>query len=460
MRIRLFIAALGFASTAIVWLSSPPLSGQGPPAVAFVNVTVIPMDRDRTLAGQTVVVRDGKIASVGAAASANVPSDALRVEATGRYLLPALGEMHAHLGPQEDMNLRILELNVLHGITTIRGMLGHPSHLPLRERVAKGDLVGPTIYTSGPSFNGQSATSPEVVTRMVTEQKAAGYDFLKIHPGVPLAAFNALVETAGKVGITFQGHVPDEVGLARALAARYRAIDHLDGYVQALAGWAPGPDAPPAGFFGSRLATRADTAKIPALVAETRKAGVWIVPTEAVAHSFLSDEDPTETLKRPEMRLVPMATREGWLKQKTGFNTNQGIGSAEERQRYFTLRRQLIKALHQGGVKLLLGADSPQVMNVPGVATHRELKLVVEAGLTPYQALESGTRNVAEFFGTSAERGIVAPGKRADLILVEANPLQDVTNASKIAGVMVRGRWLAKDEIEKRLRGLEVPPSP
>lgn len=181
-----------------------------------------------------------------------------------------------------------------------------------------------------------------------------------------------------------------------------------------------------------------------------------MVPTETVLYSFLSPDPPQQTLQAPEMRYVPQSMRDGWLKQKIGFNDDDGIGTAQERQAFFALRRTLIKALHAGGVKILTGADAPQVMNVPGYATHRELVLLVQAGLTPYQVLEASTRNVAEFFRTS-DRGTIANGKVADLVLLDANPLTDIANASKISGVVVHGRWLGREEIESRLKALATP---
>ncbi len=444
----------------LVLLSSSPAALQGPPVTALVDVNVIPMNAERVLRGQTVLVKDGRIAAIGASGATRVPDGAARVEGRGRYLIPGLAEMHGHLLPPanqagtnlEALNERILELNVLHGITTIRGMLGHPSHLALRARVAKGELLGPTIYTSGPSFNGNSAKDEATASRMVEEQKAAGYDFLKIHPGLTRSVFDAMAATAGKVGITFQGHVPADVGLARALEVRYRAIDHLDGYVEALTGWKPGPGVPNPGFFGSKLVAKVDRSRIDALVAETKKAGVWMVPTEAVVHSFLAPEPVAELARREDLRLVPSFLTEGWLKQKQGFNDNVGIGTAEEREQFFALRRALIKSLHGAGVKILSGADAPQVMNVPGVATHRELVLLAAAGLTPYQVLESSTRNVAEFFGTAKDRGTIEAGKIADLVLLEASPLERIENTSRIAGVMVGGRWIDAGEIARRLQ--------
>jgi imidazolonepropionase-like amidohydrolase len=456
---RAIVRAVATSATLIVLVGGGPAALQVPPVTALVDVNVVPMDVERVLRGQTVLVREGRIAEIGPSASVRVPDGAARVEGRGRYVIPGLAEMHGHLMPPanqagtslEALNERILELNAIHGITTIRGMLGHPYHLTLRARVAKGELLGPTIYTSGPSLNGNSAKDEATAVRMVEEQKAAGYDFLKIHPGLTRPVFDAMAAAAARVGITYQGHVPADVGIDRALAAPYRAIDHLDGYVEALAGWKPGSGAPAPGFFGSRLTAGIDRSRIAALAAATKKAGVWMVPTEAVVHSFLAPEPVAELAKRPDLALVPSFLSEGWLKQKQAFNDQTGIGTAEERERFFALRRELIKALHGAGVKILSGADAPQVMNVPGPATHRELALLAAAGLTPFQVLESSTRNVAEFLGAS-DRGTIAAGKVADLVLLDASPLERIEHTTRIAGVMVRGRWIDAGEIAKRLK--------
>jgi hypothetical protein len=175
-------------------------------AIAFVDVGVVPMDRETVLADQTVVVRGKTIASIGPASSAQVPAGALRVEAKGKFLLPALAEMHAHVPggqtPESALD-RVIFLYAANGVGAIRSMLGHPRHLPLRERLNKGELFGPRMWSSGPSFNGNSVTSPETATQMVKDQKAAGYDFLKIHPGLSRASFDAMDATADSLGITY-----------------------------------------------------------------------------------------------------------------------------------------------------------------------------------------------------------------------------------------------------------------
>jgi imidazolonepropionase-like amidohydrolase len=440
---------------AMFLLCSPPAAAADS-VVAFVGVTVIPMDRQRVVPGQTVVVRGDRIVAMGPSGEVKIPAGGRRVEARGKFLMPGLAEMHAHIpgGETPDSVLeRTLFLYVSRGITTIRGMLGHPRHLDLRARVGRGELVSPLIYTSGPSLNGNSVPTPGAAARMVSEQKAAGYDFLKIHPGINGEVFDTLVATAQRLGIRFAGHVPLEVGLERALEAQYATIDHLDGYVEAMVRTGA-PLAPSESqFFGLNLGQHLDDSKLPALVEATRKARVWNVPTQVLMENLVPDVSAEALAERPEMRYVRRETLSKWAATKNSLLAETG-SSAESARRVMDLRRRLIKALHAGGAGLLLGSDAPQIYNVPGFSTHRELQSLVAAGLTPYQALETGTRNVALFFGTLAKHGTIAVGKQADLILLDANPLTDVRNTTRQSGVMLRGRWLPKSEIDARLTAI------
>lgn len=439
-RLAVVVAILASAVAA----SSTALQ-QAASVVVFTDVNVLPMDRDTVLRDQTVVVRDGKIAQIGAAARAQVPGGAVRVDGRGKYLMPALAEMHAHIpgGNQPDADVeRTLFLYAANGIGTIRGMLGHPRHLVYRERAAKGEIFSPRIYTSGPSFSGGTAKTPEAVAQMVVEQKTAGYDLLKIHPGLTRAVFDAMAAKANEVGIPFAGHVPLDVGLHRALEAKYRSIDHLDGYVEALAN-----DAKTSDFFGLNLINQVDESKIPALVNATKAAGTWQVPTMTLLENVIDEQDPEQVAAQPVMKhVIPKEFLPKWVAQKKNV---MGKYSAVDRARVLALRRKVVKALFDAGVPFALGSDAPQFFNVPGFSIHRELKSMVQAGLTPFQALQTGTANVGKYFGT--ESGTVAAGKRADLLLLDANPVENIDNSSKVAGVMINGRWMARDEIQKRL---------
>ncbi len=427
---------------------------QQDPPVAIVNVNLIPMDRERVLPGQTVVVDGDRIVAIGPAATLKVPAGALRVDGAGKYLIPGLGEMHAHIPPGNATDLEIaraLELWAVNGVTTIRGMLGIPRHLDFRDRAKRGELVSPRIWTSGPSFNGNSVPDTDSAVRMAKAEKAAGYDFLKIHPGVPRAAFDSLAATAERLNIRFAGHVPLAVGLRRAIEARYWTVDHIDGFLEALATGDPVATPQQDGFFGLPLIGRLDEARIPGLVAAMKANGVRVVPTEGFFESVAGDEPMDRLLARPELRYVPPAMVQAW----TAATTQQREAAPSGiRRRFIEVRRRIIKALHDGGVGIVLGSDSPQLWNAPGFSLVRELGSYVAAGLTPYEALETGTRNVADLLGNAEEAGTIAVGKRADLVLLDGNPLDDIANVGRRAGVMLGGRWLSRTEIERRLEAL------
>jgi len=438
--------------SAVLLLSAPPAKGADS-VVAFVDVTVIPMDRERTIPRQTVVVRGGRIVTIGPSNRVKVPAGGVKVDGRGKFLIPGLAEMHAHIpgGDTPDSLVeRTLFLYVSGGITTIRGMLGHPRHLDLRARAARNELLSPTIYTSGPSLNGNSVPTPGAAARIVAEQKAAGYDFLKIHPGIGGEVFDTLAATAQRVGIRFAGHVPLQVGLARALETGYATIDHLDGYVEAMVRERAPVTAAESQFFGLNLGEYLDESKLPSLVKATWEARVWNVPTQVLMQNLMPGESVEALHRRPEMRYVPPGSLAQWAETKNSLLRETG-SSEESARRVMQVRRNLIKALHAAGGGLLLGSDAPQIYNVPGFSTHRELEALVAAGLTPYQALETGTRNVAVFFGRLPTSGIVVCVKLDDLCILDAIPLIDVKNTSRRAGVMLRGRWLPKAEIEARL---------
>jgi hypothetical protein len=270
------------AIVALVVVTAGQLAAQRPatpqPPVLFDGVTYLPMDGETSTTvnrDRRVLVSNGLITQIGAAGT-KVPEGAIRIDGRGKFLMPALAEMHAHIPNDPAEAERVLFLYVANGIGTIRSMLGDPSHFRLRERVVRGEIVGPVMILSGPSFNGQTAATPSAAASRVADQVKAGYDFLKIHPGIPLTAFNALAAAADTAAIRFAGHVPADVGLRRALQLKFWTVDHLDGYVEALAG----PGAPASENFGVNLMPHVDESRIAALAADTKAAGVWNVPTQ------------------------------------------------------------------------------------------------------------------------------------------------------------------------------------
>jgi imidazolonepropionase-like amidohydrolase len=442
-----------FLPAAICVFLLSPLPAVAQDVVVFERVNVLPMDEEGVLEARTVVVRDGRIEAIGDSDRTTVPENALVVDGEGRYLVPGLAEMHAHVPGSGDPQYleEVLFLFVANGVTTARGMLGQPDHLELRERLERHEVLGPRLYTSGPSLSAQSVSSPDDARRMVSEQAGAGYDFVKLHPGLTREEFDAAVEAAREAGIALAGHVSEDVGVARALEARQATIDHLDGYVRYLvpdaeAGSAPG------GFFGLNLADRVDVERIPDAAEATRAAGVYNVPTQTLLEHWAAPSPTVEELAaRPEMAYVSPETRRQWIESKRRI-VEAPEYSAENARRLIEIRRQLVKALHDADASLLLlGSDAPQVFNVPGFSLHHELEAIVAAGLSPYEAIRTGTVHAARFFGAEAEFGRIAQGLAADLILVDGNPLEDVGALREPAGVMVRGRWLDREELDERL---------
>jgi imidazolonepropionase-like amidohydrolase len=433
-------------------------TGGDPNTFAFVGVSVVPMDRERVVENQTIVVRSGRIVEIGPAGRTKVPAGAVQIDGRGKFLMPGLADMHAHLFPGEgaanDLAAQQLNLYLANGVTTVRNMIGAPAHLVLRDRIKEGKLLGPTLVTAGPPLLGNNAVSTEAAERIVAAQKQAGYDLLKVHEGLKPDVYEAIAAAARKAGIPFAGHVTASVGLPRALAARQASIEHLYGYLQALVPEnSPVPPTPSQVVLGPVL-EQVDERRLPALARATRDAGVYNTPTLALFKIVVSSDDPSEFSRWPELRYVPAKMREGFAKQMAGIGA--GEAPAAERKRYLELRDHVVKALQDAGAKLLVGPDSPQLFLVPGFGTHREMAAMAEAGLTPFAVLQAATRNAAEYLGAAGEFGTVEVGKRADLVLLDANPLQAIANASRINGVMVRGRWLPRAELDRMLSEIET----
>lgn len=439
-------------------------SAQG--ATAFVDVTVIPMDRAGALPRQTVVVEGDRIIALGPSASVRVPAGATRIDGRGKYLMPGLAEMHAHVvGGQnpnhEQINRDILFLYVANGITSIRAMLGQPNQLPLRQQLVRGEILGPMMYVSAPSLNGNSAPNPDTAAKLVRAHRAAGYDFLKIHPGLSRETYDAIVRTANEVGLTWAGHVPAAVGLAHALASKQSTVDHIDGMLEMAT-----PDEMQArlrlgGATLPQMVEAVDPSRFPAIALQMKAAHVWSVPTMLVWENLYSHaETPEQMAARAEMKYASRQQLAAYVTNKRNSMQQQAAQgfTAEVATKYVALRRQALKALADADAPLLMGTDSPQLFMVPGFALHRELGIVAAAGLTPFQIYASGSRNVARYVAEQLKQdgrfGTVAVGNRADLVLLDADPLQTVENLTRRAGVMVRGRWVSRTEIEKGLAEL------
>lgn len=442
----LFLAGLGLFSLfnrGILDLNPPyarSLSeklGEQEPVVAFVNINVIPMDNERILEDQTVVVRNGAVELLGNSEQVQVPDEALVVDGQGKYLIPGLVDMHVHVTNENE-----LLLFAAHGVTSIRNLWGGLNgidHLGWRAKIETDEMFGPTIYTSGPIMEGPPKTvpwmkvyeDPKSAVDAVNEQIDQGYNFIKVYDHLSPAVYDAVVEAAQARGVSVIGHTPKKVGIDRVLNSGQVTIEHVSGIIDA--------------DTGEYSVSESD---LPIYAQKLADAGVYVCPTIAVYQLYVPDEDLHLLIERPEMDLVSPGTKFMWrYLQRPGTLGNvtyQGHYPARMNEIFLNTTN----ILHEHDVKFILGTDSDNPYLVPGISLHDELDFLVEAGFSPYEALETGTRNAAESMGRLDEFGTIEPGKRADLILLNSNPLEDISATRERSGVMLKGHWLPESDLQ------------
>lgn len=426
-------------TTVLLVAQLPAGSGQTT-SQAFTNVSVIPMDRERVLANQTVLVRDGRITAIGDAGRVRVPPGARRIDGSGRFLIPGLADMHVHTFDRDELTLFLAN-----GITTVRNLHGIARHIAWRDSLARGAMLGPRLYTSGPIIDGSPPTratnvvvrTPEEAERAVSEQKLAGYDLIKIYDNVPRELYPIIIAAARRAGLPVSGHLPTPVGLAGLLeVGGQRSIEHIEELLPL--------------FRDGRDSTFVDS-----VARQLARAGVWVIPTATVYASALAQSvDGIAVRRRRELRYMNPATIHewGWEPTAAGF-ARPGARERFTRTTGF-FERSLIPALHRAGVGMLAGTDAPIPAIIPGFSLVEELRTFVRAGLTPFEALVTATRAPAAFLGASGEWGTVAVGRSADLVLLEGNPLESIDAVARPVGVMVRGRWLFREELDRMLEAL------
>ena len=420
---------------------------------AFVNVAILPMDRERILEDWTVVVVEGRIRELGPSSVVATPSGATVIDGQGKYLLPGLADMHAHAWEQDDFPLLLAN-----GVTTIRNMFGGGIHLVWKDRIAAGELEAPTIYTAGPIIDGNAPIWPGSAVvenaadarRVVARQRAAGYDFLKVYSGLSRDAYDAIMQQGRSLGLKVTGHVPDAVGLSAALRSGIDSIEHLSGYESLARREALGP--------GEETSwARLDESKFGYIAQETAKSGTWNCPTLVLYQHRVAPGDSqflAELLARDEMRYVSRGRLRSWLPENNYLRNSTPARAASSREKGDVMRKKLVKALHDAGAGLLLGTDYGNPFVVAGFSLHQELRSFVDAGLSPYEAIRAGTSKAAEFVAAQDQFGTVAAGRRADLILLTANPFDDIENMNKREGIMLRGKWYSQAKLNRELEAL------
>jgi hypothetical protein len=409
---------------------------------AIVGVTTIPMDVDRMVAEQTVVVVDGRIVQVGPKNDVTTPSGALRIDGAHLYLMPGLADMHVHFQWTRQINERLLTLFVASGVTTVLNMRGEPAHLRLRDDVAQGKILGPAIYTTGPfigdPYGGPLRMTPGEVAAHVAADKAAGYDFVKLAGDLSRESYEQLLTSGKKEGIRVIGHLPRNLGVEVALDGHQYAIAHGEEYLYAY-------------FYFHRPDGDNDEPipdvhrKIREIASKTAEAHVSVMPNLVLFKEIGQQaEDVQPLLHRKEVSYLPEGIINWWSPENNSY-VQRFTGRALYFRKRYKILEELTKALQDSGARLL----TPTPCVLPGFSVRDELEDLVDAGLTPYQALRTATANAGEFLGVKS--GTIAVGQRADFILLRANPLEDVRNVSQLAGVIVNGRWLPRNELQRML---------
>ncbi|MFX1254782.1 MAG: amidohydrolase family protein [Promethearchaeota archaeon] len=413
---------------------------EDPKLIVFVNVNIVPMDSERVIENQTVIVKNGKIETIANSDDVSIPTEAFVIDGQGKYLMPGLADMHTQITSQNDLLLLIAS-----GVTTVRNMtdnsmlirpFGFPGILKLSKKIADDKILGPTIYTTGTILEGKEVKNPIVrimrsfkdTERIVAKQKARGYDFIKIHNQLSKEAYNTVINAAKKQNIPVIGHVPYKVAIDKALEDMF-SIEQLTGFID---------------YNKAKFAIPQD--KIKHYAKKTKEAGIWNCPTVSAWQKIVPAE------RANDLEEFDIFRKNQYFRRKTLIESTKTRmqNDPNYRNTISEITIKMTKALHEAGAKLVLGTGMDKDI-LPGFSVYDELKYLVEAGLTPYEAILAGTRKAAECLNKSDEFGTVSVGKRADLILLNNNPLDDIEHIKNFEGVMVRGRWLPREELNEML---------
>jgi len=424
---------------------------------------------------QTVLVDKERIVAVGSSSSVSIPSGAKILDATGKFLIPGLSDMHIHLtgaGEPDGSRKFMIPLLLANGITTVRDMGGYLASLvPLRKEIEDGKRLGPRIVLAGPYLDGDPpafqpaaiVTNQDDAGAAVQWLKQSGVDFLKVQSNLSREAYFAIAEEAKKHNISFVGHVPDSVTASEAADAGQKSIEHLTNVLRACSSKETDlmrtqfRDSSKTGQLAWRreLLASYSEQKAAELIAKFRAQNTWQTPTLILLRDVAFASAELNLPSDSHSKYVPRKLLEIW---RGGYEQNITDSTNEQA----AVRTMLLKKsfgitgqMQKGSVKILAGTDTAAPFVFPGFSLHEELALLMQAGLTPTQALEAATRNPAEFLGRLDSQGTIAVGKNADLVLLDANPLDDIHNTRKINAVILRGELLDRFALDQLLTGAE-----
>jgi len=450
-----------------------------PATIAITHVTVIDATGAPPQPNSTVLLDGPKIFALGPDATTEIPSGAQVIDATGKYLIPGLADMHIHLmGAGEPGGSRefILPLLIANGITTVRDMGGDVAQLKkLKKEIASGDQPGPQIFFTGPYLDGNPPYfQPSIVVQTPAEADAAvhllkseGVDFIKVQSRLKPDAYFAIAEAARKDGIRFVGHVPDSISPSQASDAGQASIEHLTGILLACSA----KEAelreqqlhPPAHKETPRQTSLRQRAWQQAVLdTYSREKAQWLftkflanhtwqVPTLPLLIDLAFLTPATNRPNDPNLKYVPQNLRKIWKQGRAESLANKTAGDFELRAKLVEASLKAVGDMHKVGIPMMAGTDSTAPNLVPGFSLHESIADLVQAGFPPMEALQTATSKPAEFLGRSQEQGTIAPGQRADLVLLDANPLENIHNTEKIHAVILKGKLLDRTALDTLL---------
>ena len=434
-------------------LESKPV---GPPALLLRDVTLIDGTGASPREHVSVLVRAGIVEEVGE--NLEVPGARI-VEGRGRFLIPGLWDTHVHLSVADEATLGVLVAN---GITSVRDMGGELDVLDAwRARIERGELTGPRIFRAGPTVDGPkpgvpfrlTVTNAKEASAAVTRLRGLGVDFIKIHNGVPREAFFALSAEAGIQGIPFAGHVPMTVDPAEASEAGQRSVEHIATLIE--------------GTYSARFANEIAAFEampqwledeVPLLAETFARQGTWFVPT-IIAYDLRARRAALADRPDPRTRYVTPPLRKYWDQAFPLNDRDRDPQGIARRERFVEIGKEMTRRMHAAGVAIAAGSDLAGRDVLPGFSLHDELALLTDSGLTPMEALRAATSEAARLLQATATVGTIVPGKAADLVLLDGDPLADIKNVGRISAVVLRGKLLERADLDRLLEAATRPPA-